>query len=185
MSHAHIIIVALSSPFPRNTYSCKGRRRSSAFRLAQEWRVYILIPCSRPYNRLVFFARNLVTWGQVFSIVIVDRCNNTDDREEHYKCSESVPLVIRSVHARAIACASFALSQEELGQHFSLLRIREPAPQDTLLDAIYHRFWSRQMPLLTDDSTLLELGEVEKHFGEVCRNGLREGIGCIVIPGPR
>jgi hypothetical protein len=32
--------------------------------------------------------------------------------------SQSVPLVVRSVHARAIACASFALSQEELGQSF-------------------------------------------------------------------
>lgn len=40
------------------------------------------------------------------------------EREEFYTFSQSVPLVIRSIHARAIACAAFALSQEELGQHF-------------------------------------------------------------------
>jgi hypothetical protein len=38
--------------------------------------------------------------------------------EEFYTYSQSVPLVIRSIHARAIACAAFALSQEELGQSF-------------------------------------------------------------------
>ena len=40
------------------------------------------------------------------------------DGDEFYTFSQSVPLVIRSVHARAIACAAFALSQEELGQSF-------------------------------------------------------------------
>lgn len=40
------------------------------------------------------------------------------DAEEFYTFSQSVPLVIRSIHARAIACAAFALSQEELGQSF-------------------------------------------------------------------
>ena len=49
---------------------------------------------------------------------IVDRRYSTNDREEYYKFSQSVPLVIRSLHARAIACAYFALSQEELGQRF-------------------------------------------------------------------
>ena len=39
-------------------------------------------------------------------------------REEFYTFSQSVPLVVRSIHARSIACAAFALSQEELGQHF-------------------------------------------------------------------
>ena len=38
--------------------------------------------------------------------------------EEFYTFSQSVPLVIRSIHARAIACAAFAQSQEELGQAF-------------------------------------------------------------------
>jgi hypothetical protein len=47
----------------------------------------------------------------------VDRRYNIS-RDEYYKYSQSVPLVVRSIHARAIACASFALSQEELGQHF-------------------------------------------------------------------
>jgi exocyst complex component 6 len=32
--------------------------------------------------------------------------------------SASVPVVMRSIHARAIACAAFALNQEELGQVF-------------------------------------------------------------------
>eukprot|EP00531_Pseudo-nitzschia_arenysensis_P017299 CAMPEP_0116135518 /NCGR_PEP_ID=MMETSP0329-20121206/11230_1 /TAXON_ID=697910 /ORGANISM="Pseudo-nitzschia arenysensis, Strain B593" /LENGTH=1159 /DNA_ID=CAMNT_0003630317 /DNA_START=246 /DNA_END=3725 /DNA_ORIENTATION=- len=40
------------------------------------------------------------------------------DNEETLTFSQSVPLVVRSIHARAIACASFALSQEELGQSF-------------------------------------------------------------------
>ena len=40
------------------------------------------------------------------------------DNEECLTFSQSVPLVVRSIHARAIACASFALSQEELGQSF-------------------------------------------------------------------
>lgn len=40
------------------------------------------------------------------------------DEEEFLTFSQSVPLVVRSIHARAIACASFALSQEELGQSF-------------------------------------------------------------------
>jgi hypothetical protein len=40
------------------------------------------------------------------------------ETEEFYTFSQSVPLVIRSIHARAIACAAFAQSQEELGQTF-------------------------------------------------------------------
>eukprot|EP00536_Pseudo-nitzschia_multiseries_P006384 jgi/Psemu1/239353/estExt_Genewise1.C_1340067 len=40
------------------------------------------------------------------------------DTEEYLTFSQSVPLVVRSIHARAIAFASFALSQEELGQTF-------------------------------------------------------------------
>lgn len=40
------------------------------------------------------------------------------DMEDTLTFSQSVPLVVRSIHARAIACASFALSQEELGQSF-------------------------------------------------------------------
>ena len=42
-----------------------------------------------------------------------------DSNNEYYTFSQSVPLVIRSIHARAIACAAFALSQEELGQIFA------------------------------------------------------------------
>jgi exocyst complex component 6 len=38
--------------------------------------------------------------------------------EQFYTFSQSVPLVIRSIHARAVACAAFAQSQEELGQTF-------------------------------------------------------------------
>ena len=40
-------------------------------------------------------------------------------KEEYYTFSKSVPDVVRAIHARAIACAAFALSQEELGQVFS------------------------------------------------------------------
>jgi hypothetical protein len=45
--------------------------------------------------------------------------NNTKEPVDVYTFSRCVPLVIRSVHARAIACAAFALSQEELGQIFA------------------------------------------------------------------
>lgn len=45
--------------------------------------------------------------------------NSRQQREEFYTFSKSVPDVVRSIHARAIACAAFALSQEELGQVFS------------------------------------------------------------------
>ena len=37
---------------------------------------------------------------------------------EKYSFSQSVPLILRSIHARTIACAAFAMSQEELGQTF-------------------------------------------------------------------
>ena len=37
---------------------------------------------------------------------------------EKYSFSQSVPLTLRSIHARSIACAAFAMSQEELGQTF-------------------------------------------------------------------
>uniref|UniRef100_A0A7S1VSC7 Uncharacterized protein n=1 Tax=Grammatophora oceanica TaxID=210454 RepID=A0A7S1VSC7_9STRA len=40
-------------------------------------------------------------------------------QDEFYTFSRSVPEVVRSIHARTIACAAFALSQEELGQLFS------------------------------------------------------------------
>uniref|UniRef100_A0A7S4I1B4 Exocyst complex subunit EXOC6/Sec15 C-terminal domain-containing protein n=1 Tax=Odontella aurita TaxID=265563 RepID=A0A7S4I1B4_9STRA len=38
---------------------------------------------------------------------------------EYYTFSQSVPNVVRSIHARAIAFAAFAMSQEELGQVFA------------------------------------------------------------------
>eukprot|EP00980_Cylindrotheca_fusiformis_P031281 scaffold26118_cov171-Cylindrotheca_fusiformis.AAC.2 len=44
--------------------------------------------------------------------------SRTKSSEEQHSFSRSVPLVLRSIHARAIACAAFALSQEELGQTF-------------------------------------------------------------------
>ena len=49
---------------------------------------------------------------------LVERRFGKGEREEFYTFSQSVPLVLRSIHARAIACAAFALSQEELGQNF-------------------------------------------------------------------
>jgi hypothetical protein len=39
-------------------------------------------------------------------------------QNEIHTFSASVPVVMRSIHARAIACAAFALNQEELGQVF-------------------------------------------------------------------
>lgn len=43
---------------------------------------------------------------------------NRSSLDESYTFSHSVPVVLRSIHARAIACSVFALSQEELGQKF-------------------------------------------------------------------
>lgn len=40
------------------------------------------------------------------------------ETDETFAFSASVPVVVRSIHARAIACAAFALNQEELGQVF-------------------------------------------------------------------
>ena len=40
------------------------------------------------------------------------------NQNEIHTFSPSVPVVMRSSHARAIACAAFALNQEELGQVF-------------------------------------------------------------------
>ena len=37
-----------------------------------------------------------------------------------YKFSPAVPLIVRSIHARSIAFAAFAMSQEELGQVFTM-----------------------------------------------------------------
>ena len=45
--------------------------------------------------------------------------SSKQDKDEFYTFSKSVPEVVRSIHARAITCAAFALSQEELGQMFS------------------------------------------------------------------
>lgn len=39
---------------------------------------------------------------------------------DSYKFSQAVPLIARSIHARAIAFAAFAMSQEELGQVFPM-----------------------------------------------------------------
>eukprot|EP00554_Chaetoceros_debilis_P016952 CAMPEP_0194117436 /NCGR_PEP_ID=MMETSP0150-20130528/31366_1 /TAXON_ID=122233 /ORGANISM="Chaetoceros debilis, Strain MM31A-1" /LENGTH=1466 /DNA_ID=CAMNT_0038808447 /DNA_START=61 /DNA_END=4458 /DNA_ORIENTATION=+ len=36
-----------------------------------------------------------------------------------YKFSQAIPLIVRSIHARAIAFAAFSMSQEELGQVFA------------------------------------------------------------------
>jgi exocyst complex component 6 len=43
---------------------------------------------------------------------------NRAPMDEAYTFSQSVPVVLRSIHSRAIACAAFALSQQELGQNF-------------------------------------------------------------------
>jgi exocyst complex component 6 len=43
---------------------------------------------------------------------------NRAPMDEAYTFSQSVPIVLRSIHSRAIACAAFALSQQELGQSF-------------------------------------------------------------------
>lgn len=65
--------------------------------------------------------------GLPFGLSAMRQENSSDARkgysaakseEEKYSFSQSVPLVLRSIHARAISCAAFAMSQEELGQTF-------------------------------------------------------------------
>lgn len=62
--------------------------------------------------------------GLPFGLIGLKQQNNERSRksnendDDYLTFSQSVPLVLRSIHARAIACASFALSQEELGQSF-------------------------------------------------------------------
>lgn len=50
--------------------------------------------------------------------------NQSDDA---FTYSHSVPVIVRSIHARSIACAFFALTQQELGQKFTAKRGTGPA----------------------------------------------------------
>lgn len=79
--------------------------------------------------------------------------------DEAYTFSHSVPVILRSIHARAIACASFALAQQELGQKFTAKRGAGPAAWvlDCLEDCI-----GASVIGMKDNDNLVKEGSVEK-----------------------
>jgi exocyst complex component 6 len=79
--------------------------------------------------------------------------------DEAFTFSLSVPVLVRSIHARAIACAFFALSQQELGQKFTAKRGTGPAMWvlDCLEDCI-----GATVIGMKDNDNLVKDGSVDK-----------------------
>jgi hypothetical protein len=80
-------------------------------------------------------------------------------KEEFYTFSKSVPEVIRSVHARGIACAAFTLSQEELGQIFSQ---KKGSPGASYVLDCLEECVSVAAVGMQDGDSMLEEGSVDK-----------------------
>lgn len=79
--------------------------------------------------------------------------------DQAYTFSDSLPTVIRSLHARAIAMVVFALSQEELGQSFSAKKGSNAAGY--VLDAI-GEFVNVTSVGMKDSDNVVDEGSVEK-----------------------
>lgn len=79
--------------------------------------------------------------------------------DEAFTFTLSVPVLVRSVHARAITCAFFALSQQELGQKFTSKRGTGPAAWalDCLEDCI-----GATLIGMKDNDNLVKEGSVDK-----------------------
>lgn len=77
-------------------------------------------------------------------------------KDEFYTFSKAVPEVIRSIHARAIACAAFTLSQEELGQIY-----KGSGAAGYVLDCV-EACISVAAVGMQDGDAMLEEGSVEK-----------------------
>lgn len=82
-----------------------------------------------------------------------------NQKEEFYTFSKSVPEVIRSVHARGIACAAFTLSQEELGQIFSQ---KKGSPGASYVLDCLEECVSVAAVGMQDGDTMLDEGAVDK-----------------------
>lgn len=84
---------------------------------------------------------------------------NRAPSDETYTFSQSVPVVLRSIHARAIACAAFALSQEELGQKFP--DKKGSAPAGFVLDCVEESVNVAAVGM-KDSDNVVEEGSVDK-----------------------
>ena len=80
-------------------------------------------------------------------------------KDEFYTFSKSVPEVIRSVHARAVSCAAFTLSQEELGQIFSQ---KKGSPGASYVLDCLEECVSVAAVGMQDGDSMLEEGSVDK-----------------------
>lgn len=85
--------------------------------------------------------------------------NTKYQKDEVYTFSKSVPEVIRSVHARAIACAAFTLTQEELGQIFSQ---KKGSPGASYVLDCLEECVSVAAVGMQDGDSMLEEGAVDK-----------------------
>lgn len=79
--------------------------------------------------------------------------------DEAYTFSQSVPMVIRAIHARAIAVAAFTLSQQELGQTFPDKKCSPAAGY--VLDAVEGCINVAAIGL-KDSNSIVDEGSVEK-----------------------
>jgi hypothetical protein len=103
-------------------------------------------------------------------------------KEEFYTFSKSVPEVIRSVHARGIACAAFTLSQEELGQIFSQ---KKGSPGASYVLDCLEECISVTAVGMQDGETMLEEGSVDKAVQTMAniaalQHSLSRLFGCIM-----
>lgn len=85
--------------------------------------------------------------------------NTKYQKDEVYTFSKSVPEVIRSVHARAISCAAFTLTQEELGQIFSQ---KKGSPGASYVLDCLEECVSVAAVGMQDGDSMLEEGSVDK-----------------------
>lgn len=81
------------------------------------------------------------------------------DVDESFTFSQSVPSVLRSLHARSIACAAFALNQLELGQKFP--KKRGSGAAGYVLDCLEECVNVAAVGM-KDSDNLVEEGSVEK-----------------------
>lgn len=111
---------------------------------------------------LPFGLSNMIQVPQKAELDFQERSRTSYNRasmDEAYTFSPCVPVVVRSLHARAIACAAFALSQLELGQSFPE-KTCSPAA-GFLLDCV-ERCADAAAIGLKDSSNIVDEGSVEK-----------------------
>jgi hypothetical protein len=80
--------------------------------------------------------------------------------DECFTFSHSVPVILRSIHARAITCAAFALSQQELGQKFPETK-KVGGPAGYVFDCVEECINAAVIGMKDSDNIIAE-GSVEK-----------------------